>query len=118
MPRSICIYLNGVIENLCKNAIDAVAGDGNINIDITEEENLVLIDIKDDGKGIPKSKFKTIFNPGYTSKKRGWGLGLSLAQRIVRDYHKGKIFVKSSILNKGTTFRVILRKTQSKKFLK
>jgi signal transduction histidine kinase len=107
-----------VIENLCKNAIDAIGGDGNINIDIMEEENLVLIDISDNGKGIPKSKFKTIFNPGYTSKKRGWGLGLSLAQRIVRDYHKGKIFVKSSVLNRGTTFRIILRKTQSKKFLK
>jgi len=107
-----------VIENLCKNAIDAIGGDGNIEIDITEEDNLVLIDITDDGKGVPKSKFKTIFNPGYTSKKRGWGLGLSLAQRIVRDYHKGKIFVKSSVLNKGTTFRVILLKTQAKKFLK
>jgi len=107
-----------VIENICKNAIDAVGGAGNIEIDIQEEDNLVLIDISDDGKGIPKSKFKTIFNPGYTSKKRGWGLGLSLAQRIVRDYHKGKIFVKSSIVNKGTTFRIILRKTQSKKNLR
>lgn len=107
-----------VIENLCKNAIDAIGGDGNIEIDISEEDNLVLIDITDDGKGVPKSKFKTIFNPGYTSKKRGWGLGLSLAQRIVRDYHKGKIFVKSSVINKGTTFRVILLKTQAKKFLK
>jgi len=102
-----------VIENICKNAIDAIGGDGNIEVDIREEENLVLIDITDDGKGIPKSKFKTIFNPGYTSKKRGWGLGLSLAQRIVRDYHSGKIFVKNSILNKGTTFRIILRKKQS-----
>jgi len=104
-----------VIENICKNAIDAIGGEGNIEIDIQEEENLVLIDITDDGKGIPKSRFKTIFNPGYTSKKRGWGLGLSLAQRIIRDYHKGKIFVKSSVLNKGTTFRIILRKTHSKK---
>ncbi len=107
-----------VIENICKNAIDAIGGEGNIEIDIQEEENLVLIDIADDGKGIPKSRFKTIFNPGYTSKKRGWGLGLSLAQRIVRDYHKGKIFVKSSALNKGTTFRIILRKKYSKKNLK
>lgn len=104
-----------VIENICKNAIDAIGGAGNIEIDIREEENLVLIDITDDGKGIPKSKFKTIFNPGYTSKKRGWGLGLSLSQRIVRDYHKGKIFVKNSNINKGTTFRIILRKIQSKK---
>jgi signal transduction histidine kinase len=106
-----------VIENICKNAIDAVGGAGNIEIDIQEEDNLVLIDITDDGKGISKSKFKTVFNPGYTSKKRGWGLGLSLAQRIIRDYHKGKIFVKSSVLNKGTTFRIILRKNQSGKNL-
>jgi signal transduction histidine kinase len=104
-----------VIENICKNAIDAIGGSGNIEIDIREEENLVLIDISDDGKGIPKSRFKTIFNPGYTSKKRGWGLGLSLSQRIVRDYHKGKIFVKNSVINKGTTFRIILRKAQTKK---
>jgi len=99
-----------VIENVCKNAIDAIGGEGNIDIDIREEENLVLIDIADNGKGIPKSRFKTIFNPGYTSKKRGWGLGLSLARRIINEYHKGNIFVKTSALNKGTTFRIILRK--------
>ncbi len=99
-----------VIENLCKNAIDAIGGDGIIDIDIREEENLVVIDISDNGKGIPKSRFKTIFNPGYTSKKRGWGLGLSLSKRIIKDYHKGKIFVKSSVINKGTTFRILLRK--------
>ncbi len=99
-----------VIENLCKNAIDAIGGEGNITIDIREEENLVVMDIADDGKGIPKSKFKTVFNPGYTSKKRGWGLGLSLAKRIIKEYHKGKIFVKSSILNKGTIFRIVLKK--------
>jgi signal transduction histidine kinase len=99
-----------VIENVCKNAIDAIGGDGNIVIDIKEEENIVIIDISDDGKGIPKSKFKTIFNPGFTSKKRGWGLGLSLAKRIIKDYHQGKIFVKNSVINKGTTFRIMLRK--------
>lgn len=99
-----------VIENLLKNAIDAVGGEGNIEIDVQEEESMVLIDITDDGKGIPKSRFQTIFSPGYTSKKRGWGLGLSLSKRIVKDYHKGKIFVKQSALNKGTTFRIILRK--------
>jgi two-component system, sporulation sensor kinase D len=99
-----------VIENVCKNAIDAIGGEGNIDIDIHEENDLVLIDISDNGKGIPKSKFKTVFNPGYTSKKRGWGLGLSLARRIINDYHKGKIFVKSSVLNKGTTFRILLKK--------
>jgi signal transduction histidine kinase len=99
-----------VIENVCKNAIDAIAGEGAIDIDIREEANLVIIDIADNGKGIPKSRFKTIFNPGYTSKKRGWGLGLSLSRRIINEYHKGNIFVKSSTLNKGTTFRIILRK--------
>jgi signal transduction histidine kinase len=99
-----------VIENILKNAIDATGGDGNIEIDVTEEENLVLIDISDDGKGIPKSLFKAIFSPGFTSKKRGWGLGLSLAKRIIKDYHKGKIFVKQSTLNKGSTIRIILRK--------
>ncbi len=105
-----------VIENLCKNAIDAIGGDGRIDIEITEEENFVLIDISDNGKGIPKSKFKTIFNPGYTSKKRGWGLGLSLSQRIIRDYHDGKIFVKTSVQHKGTTFRILLRKKQKPAF--
>jgi signal transduction histidine kinase/glutaredoxin len=99
-----------VIENLCKNAIDAVAGEGNIDIDISEDERYVIIDISDNGKGIPKSEFKTIFNPGYTSKKRGWGLGLSLAKRIIKEYHKGKIFVKSSVVGKGTTFRIMLKK--------
>lgn len=99
-----------VIENVCKNAIDAISGDGNIELRVSEEEHQIFIDITDDGKGIPKSKFKAIFTPGYTSKKRGWGLGLSLAKRIVSDYHKGKIFVRNSTLNKGTTFRIILRK--------
>jgi len=102
-----------VIENISKNAIDATGGDGNISVDIQEETNQVLIDISDDGKGIPKSKHKTIFNPGYTSKKRGWGLGLSLADRIIKNYHNGKIFVKSSSINKGTTIRIILRKFKS-----
>ena len=99
-----------VIENLVKNAIDAIGGEGNIDIDISEDDRYVIIDISDNGKGIPKSEFKAIFNPGYTSKKRGWGLGLSLAKRIIKEYHKGKIFVKSSVLGKGTTFRVLLKK--------
>jgi len=99
-----------VIENLCKNAVDATGGNGIIRIDLTEEEHLAIIDVTDNGKGIPKSLFKTVFNPGYTSKKRGWGLGLSLSQRIIRDYHKGKIFVRQSTLNKGTTFRIVLNK--------
>jgi signal transduction histidine kinase len=99
-----------VIENLCRNAVDAMAGKGSITINITDEEKSVSIDITDTGKGIPKSKFKTIFNPGYTSKQRGWGLGLSLSERIITNYHSGKIFVKSSTIDKGTTFRIILKK--------
>ena len=99
-----------VIENLCKNAIDAMSGNGSIEIDITEEPNHVFIDISDTGKGIPKSKFKSIFDPGVTSKKTGWGLGLTLAERIIENYHKGRIFVKSSVIGKGSTFRISLKK--------
>jgi len=99
-----------VIENLVKNAADAMSGKGKLTVIITSEEKYVYIDVADTGKGLPKNMFKTIFNPGYTSKQRGWGLGLSLSQRIIRDYHSGKIFVKSSIVGKGTTFRIILKK--------
>ena len=99
-----------VIENLVKNAVDAMTGKGRLDINITDDEKSVTIDITDTGKGISKTMFKTIFNPGYTSKQRGWGLGLSLSQRIIRDYHAGKIFVKSSSIGKGTTFRIILKK--------
>jgi hypothetical protein len=99
-----------VIENLCKNAVDAMEGNGEVNIDLTEDTDHIHIDVSDTGKGIPKSRFKTIFHPGYTSKKRGWGLGLTLSQRIISNYHNGKIFVKSSTLNKGTTFRIVLKK--------
>jgi len=99
-----------VIENLVKNAVDAMAGQGSITIDIQEEDKFVIIDVSDTGKGIPKKMQRTIFNPGFTSKQRGWGLGLSLAQRIIRENHDGKIFVKSSIPGKGTTFRIVLRK--------
>ena len=99
-----------VIENLCKNAVDAMEGNGNVNIEITDDIDHIHIDVGDTGKGIPKSRFKTIFRPGYTSKARGWGLGLTLTKRIVENYHSGKIFVKSSTLNKGTTFRIILKK--------
>lgn len=99
-----------VIENLCKNAIDAMDGGGSITIEVHDETSRVLIDVSDTGKGIPKSAFRSIFQPGYTSKKRGWGLGLSLARRIITDYHKGKIFVKSSVINEGTTFRIVLHK--------
>ncbi|MBW8332515.1 MAG: HAMP domain-containing histidine kinase [Prolixibacteraceae bacterium] len=99
-----------VIENLCKNAIDAMNNIGTIQISIVEKGDQILIDLADTGKGISKSYFKTVFQPGFTSKKRGWGLGLSLAKRIVENYHKGKIFVKHSEINKGTTFRIILQK--------
>jgi len=99
-----------VIENLCKNAIDAMNNIGTIQISIVEKGDQILIDVTDTGKGISKSYFKTVFQPGFTSKKRGWGLGLSLAKRIVENYHKGKIFVKHSEINKGTTFRIILQK--------
>ncbi len=97
-----------VIENLCKNAIDAMEGEGKINISVTENNGRVYIDVQDTGKGIPKSKYKTVFKPGYTTKKRGWGLGLSLVKRIIEEYHGGKIFVKKSEQNKGTTFRIVL----------
>ena len=97
-----------VIENLCKNAIDAMDGDGSIHVAIETEGEKVVIDVTDSGKGIERSKFKTVFRPGYTTKRRGWGLGLSLVKRIVNEYHQGKIFVKSSEIGKGTTFRIVL----------
>lgn len=99
-----------VIENLTKNAVDAMEGQGEITFQVEEKDKVVRIDISDTGKGIPKSKFKTVFNPGYTTKKRGWGLGLSLVKRIIESYHGGKIFVKSSEAGRGTTFRIELRK--------
>ncbi len=99
-----------VIENLCKNGIDAMEGIGSLTFKIKDYSKQVAIDVIDNGKGIPKSKLKTIFNPGYTTKKRGWGLGLSLAKRIIEEYHRGKIFVKHSEPNFGTTFRIILQK--------
>jgi len=83
---------------------------GKITISITEKEDHLRIDVSDTGKGIPKSQFKTIFQPGYSTKKRGWGLGLSLAKRIIEMYHKGKIFIKQSEIDKGTTFRIVLNK--------
>ncbi len=99
-----------VLENLFKNAIDAMEGSGQISISVTDQQQFLYIDITDTGKGIPKSKYKTVFKPGYTSKTRGWGLGLSLSKRIIEEYHNGQIFVRNSELNKGTTFRIVLRK--------
>ncbi len=98
------------IENLVKNAMDAMRGKGKLSIEIKQDSNWVFIYIKDNGKGIPKSKHNLIFEPGYTSKKRGWGLGLSLAKRIIEEYHKGKIRVFQSEINKGTTFQIALKK--------
>lgn len=97
------------IENLVKNAIDAMKGKGNLRIKIIETDKYVNINIIDSGKGIPKNKFKKVFEPGFTSKKRGWGLGLSLARRIIEDYHNGRIKVLSSELKKGTTMQIALR---------
>ena len=100
-----------VIENICKNAVDAMNGEGNIRFEVFENDsNFIFINVSDTGKGISSNKQKTIFKPGYTTKKRGWGLGLSLAKRIIENYHKGKIYVKSSDIGVGTVFRIELRK--------
>lgn len=99
-----------VVENLCKNAIDAMDGQGTITLRVQDAGKFVFVDVEDTGKGLPKSHFKTVFTPGFTTKKRGWGLGLSLAKRIVEEYHKGRIYVKSSEVNKGTIFRIELKK--------
>jgi len=99
-----------LIENMCKNAIDAMKGKGKITISVIEKKDRVLIDIQDTGKGIPKAQYKTVFKPGFTTKKRGWGLGLSLAKRIIETYHSGRIFVKNSEIGKETTFRIVLNK--------
>ena len=95
-----------VIENLIRNALDAMEGKGNIDIFLKNEPRQVFIDIKDTGKGIPKSSFKKVFQPGYSTKQRGWGLGLSLAKRIINNYHHGTISVKCSEIGVGTTFRI------------
>ena len=97
-----------VIENLCKNAVDAMEGVGELRIQMAEKPGQIVIDISDTGKGIPKSNWKRVFNPGFSTKKRGWGLGLTLAKRIIENYHKGKLFVKNSEPGKGTTFRITL----------
>jgi signal transduction histidine kinase len=99
-----------VLENLLKNALDAMEGKGRIAAAVFEDKDYVYIDIEDSGKGIPTSKFKSVFKPGYSTKKRGWGLGLSLTQRIIKNYHNGKVFVKQSEENVGTTFRIQLPK--------
>ncbi len=102
------VLLEWVFENLIKNAIDAIEGKGEIIVSMTQSADHLNIDVRDNGKGIAKNRQKMVFNPGFTTKKRGWGLGLTLTKRIVEEYHKGKIFVKESDVNKGTTFRVQL----------
>lgn len=97
-----------VIENICKNAVDAMEGVGTLKVSVSKSTEFVFVDIKNSGKGIPANQFKTIFEPGFSTKKRGWGLGLSLVKRIVKDYHKGRVFVLESSLDKGTTFRISL----------
>tara|TARA_B100001115_G_scaffold182765_1_gene179822 strand:- start:1957 stop:3111 length:1155 start_codon:yes stop_codon:yes gene_type:complete len=99
-----------VIENLIRNAIDAIEGEGRIDVYLSSTDTRVQIDVVDTGKGIPPQKVNSVFRPGYSTKKRGWGLGLSLARRIIEDYHKGKIFVAESVLEGGTTFRILLPK--------
>lgn len=98
-----------VVENLCKNAIDAMDGQGSITLTAFTDGSLAVVEVADTGKGIPKNKFRTVFTPGFTTKKRGWGLGLSLAKRIVEEYHHGRIYVKNSEVGRGTTFRIELK---------
>ena len=112
-------YLNAdlfewVIENLCKNAVNAIGGgEGDIFVDIRADQPQVYIDIRDTGKGMPHNMFSSIFEPGFTTKTRGWGLGLTLSKRIIKSYHKGRIYVKSSVVNEGTTFRIVLNAAQA-----
>ena len=127
IPRNVTLKYNGlatdtvkakinvtlfewVVENLMKNALDALQGHGEIEVTIGSDKRYAWVEVSDTGKGIPKSKWKRIFEPGYTTKTRGWGLGLSLSRRIVEEYHKGKIAVTESELGKGTTFRITLKK--------
>jgi signal transduction histidine kinase len=127
VPRNVTIEYNGlaintinaninealfewVIENLLKNALDALQGRGVIDVKISCDEKYAYVDISDTGKGIPKSKWKSIFEPGYTTKTRGWGLGLSLSRRVIEEYHKGRISVLSSVIGRGTTFRIALKR--------
>ncbi len=106
-----------VLENLLKNAVNAIEGKGSIKVEISGNKikKLVYIDVTDTGKGIPRSKFETVFQPGYTTRKRGWGLGLSLTKRMIENYHNGQIFVRDSEVGKGTTFRIVLKNIKDDK---
>lgn len=109
VPLNLTLF-EWVVENICKNAIDAMDGNGQINISVKDQNQVIYLDISDSGKGIQKSNYKVVFQPGYTTKPRGWGLGLSLVKRIIENYHNGKIFVRNSEINRGTTFRIVLKK--------
>ena len=109
VPLNLTLF-EWVVENICKNAIDAMNGSGQIDISVRDQNQVVYLDITDTGKGIQKTNYQVIFQPGYTTKPRGWGLGLSLVKRIIENYHNGKIFVRNSEINKGTTFRIVLKK--------
>ncbi|MCB0517232.1 MAG: HAMP domain-containing sensor histidine kinase [Chitinophagales bacterium] len=102
--------LDWVVENLLKNALDAMGESGKISLYLSETPDYAIVDISDTGKGIPRNDFVNVFKPGFSTKKRGWGLGLSLSKRIIEEYHKGKLFVHHSVVGKGTTFRIMLRK--------
>ena len=127
IPRNVTLDYNGlaiapieaninpalfewVVENLMKNALDALQGHGSIDVRISMDDQNVMIDVKDTGKGIPKSNWKRIFEPGFTTKTRGWGLGLSLSRRIIEEYHNGKIAVVESEPGKGTMIRITLKR--------
>jgi signal transduction histidine kinase len=98
-----------VVENLCKNAVDAMEGSGRITLFLAEEMGRVVVEVSDTGKGIRKKDLNNVFKPGFTTKQRGWGLGLSLAKRIVEEYHHGRIYVKNTELGRGTTFRIEIK---------
>ena len=102
-----------VMENLTKNAVDAMDGEGRLDITVEDSPNSAVILVKDTGKGIPRKNFKNVFNPGFTTKKRGWGLGLTLVKRIIEEYHNGQIYIKESEVGKGTTFGIELPKIKS-----
>ena len=110
MARHNPPLMEWVFENIIKNAVDSIDRAGKIDVSLFEDGKQVFIDIRDSGKGIPKNQLTAIFKPGFTTKKRGWGLGLSLVKRIVNEYHKGKVFVLESESGKGTTFRIALKK--------
>ncbi len=123
VSKEITVPLNSdliawVVENLCKNAVDAMGGEGSLKIKVLQgKQSKVYVDVIDSGKGMAKSEFKKVFKPGFTTKKRGWGLGLSLVKRIIEQYHFGKVFVKSAVMNQGTHFRILLDSEKIRKNL-